>query len=269
LLGLTRAALEGVRVAAQSTLDAERFETIGAEDVEIVGNLKFDIDVREEVAGAGRSLRAAQFGARAVWIAASTHEGEEEQALAAHEIVRARVASALLVLVPRHPQRFASVAALLNERSVRYVSRSRGGAVTEGTDVLFVDTLGELLMLYAAADVAFVAGSLVPIGGHSLLEPAAMGCPIVVGPHNFNAPEIAQMFLSSGAAWQVKDADALGEAVIRLLNDPDERRRMASQAYEILANNRGTLQRLIEIIDRLVSRRAAASPREYRSPTQT
>lgn len=256
LRALARDALAHVHIAAQSALDAERFKAIGAARVDVLGNLKFDIQVRDDVAMEGRSLRAAQFGARAVWIAASTHEGEEEQALIAHEFVRARVPGALILLVPRHPQRFQSVAALLRDRGVPYVSRSRGEAVTEATHVLLVDTLGELLMLYAAADVAFVAGSLVPIGGHSLLEPAALGCPIIVGPHNFNAPEIAQMFLSSGAALQVPDASALGEAIVRLIGDPSERDRMAAHAREILERNRGTLERLLEVIERLISRRS-------------
>lgn len=254
LRALTRDALEHVHIAAQSALDAARFKEIGAARVDVLGNLKFDIQVREDVASEGRSLRAARFGGRAVWIAASTHEGEEEHALVAHDIVRAQVPGALLLLVPRHPQRFQSVAALLGDRGVPYVSRSRDEEVAEATHVLLVDTLGELLMLYAAADVAFVAGSLVPIGGHSLLEPAALGCPIIVGPHNFNAPEIAQMFLSSGAAVQVKDASALGAAVVRLLRDPSERDRMAAHARGILENNRGTLQRLLDVIERLLPR---------------
>jgi 3-deoxy-D-manno-octulosonic-acid transferase len=254
LRGLASDALAGVRIAAQSNLDAKRFKEIGATLVEVVGNLKFDIDVREEVAKAGQSLRADQFAARPVWIAASTHEGEEERALTAHEIVRARLEDALLILVPRHPQRFPDVAALLAERRVPYVSRSRGERVTEATRVLLVDTLGELLMLYAAVDVAFVAGSLVPIGGHTLLEPAALGCPIIVGPHNFNAPDIAQMLLSSSAAIQVADEKALGGALVRLLNDADERRDMAARAREILEKNRGALARLIDIIESVVPR---------------
>lgn len=253
---LARDALAGVRVAAQTELDAKRFSEIGAARVEVIGNLKFDIEVREGVAQAGQSLRSDQFAGRPVWIAASTHEGEEEQALTAHEAVRARLQDALLILVPRHPQRFPSVAALLAERRVPHVSRSRGERVTEATRVLLVDTLGELLMFYAASDVAFVAGSLAPIGGHSLLEPAAIGCPIVVGPHNFNAPDIAQMLLSSHAAVQVGDVHALGSEVVRLLNDADARREMAVRAREILEKNRGALARLVEMIEDVVPRSA-------------
>jgi len=201
------------------------------------------------VAEAGRALRAAQFRERAVWVAASTHEGEEEQVLDAHEIVRTRIPNALLLLVPRHPQRFAAVASLLRTRSKRFVSRSRGEAVADDTEVLLVDTLGELLMLYAAGDVAFVGGSLVPIGGHNLLEPAALDCPIVIGPHNFNAPDIAQAFLSSQAAVQVDNAQMLGETVVALMLDSARRNEMAARARELLGQNRGALSGLLGLID--------------------
>lgn len=247
--GLARAALDQVLVAAQTPLDASRFQAIGAANVHVVGNLKFDIEVGADVAEAGRALRAAQFRERAVWVAASTHEGEEEQVLDAHEIVRTRIPNALLLLVPRHPQRFAAVASLLRTRSKRFVSRSRGEAVADDTEVLLVDTLGELLMLYAAGDVAFVGGSLVPIGGHNLLEPAALDCPIVIGPHNFNAPDIAQAFLSSQAAVQVDNAQMLGETVVALMLDSARRNEMAARARELVGQNRGALSGLLGLID--------------------
>lgn len=245
---LTHAALAHVRVAAQSPADAERFCAIGAVRVEVAGNLKFDIEVPNELAEAGRAFRAGQLAHRPVWIAASTHEGEEEHALAAHRIVCERLPDALLMIVPRHPQRFAAVADLLRERRIRFATRSKHEPVRPDTQVLLVDTLGELLMFYAAADVAFVGGSLVPIGGHTLLEPAALGCPIIVGPHNFNAAEIAQLFLTNAAAIQVENSDALGEAVARLLCDDKMRAQMCAQARTILERNRGALGRLLEII---------------------
>jgi 3-deoxy-D-manno-octulosonic-acid transferase len=256
LTRLTRDALEHVRVAAQTELDAQRFRAIGASQVDVVGNLKFDIDVPLDTAVAGRALRETHLVGRAIWVAASTHEGEEERVLRAHEIVRSSVPNALLLLVPRHPQRFAGVASLLSGGGVRFVSRSAGEAVAENTEVLLVDTLGELLMFYAAADVAFVGGSLVPIGGHTLLEPAALGCPIVTGPHNFNSPDIAQLFLANGAAIQIMDADSLGNAIVHLLANADERQHMATQARAILENNRGALARLLEVIDSLLRSRA-------------
>ncbi len=253
---LAREALDGVVVAAQTLLDAERFRAIGAARVEVIGNLKFDMEVGEDVARAGRELRAAQIGPRPVWLAASTHEGEEDQMLAAHEVVRARIPRALLLLVPRHPQRFTAVASLLSGRGVRYVARSRGESVSDTAEVLLVDTLGELQMLYAAADAAFVAGSFAPIGGHNLLEPAALGCPIVVGPHNFNAPDIAALFLSRGAAVQVENATALGATIAGLMADPSRREEMAKRAREILEQNRGALKGLLAMIDERLAKHA-------------
>lgn len=246
---LAREVLQDVFIAAQSPLDAARFQSVGATHVQVVGNLKFDIEVAGELAERGRAIRAQHFGDRPTWIAASTHEGEEERVLEAHALVRARAPNALLLLVPRHPQRFAAVAAILSARHVPYASRSRAESVVDDTEVLLVDTLGELLMLYAAADVAFVAGSLVPIGGHNLLEPAALSCPIVVGPHNFNSPEVAEMFLSRGAGVRVEDARGLGETIAELIGNPTRREEMAFRAREILQQNRGALSRLLDLID--------------------
>ena len=260
LRALTRDALEHVLVAAQSSVDAERFREIGAkpEQVHVGGNLKFDIQVPPEVQPAGEHLRATQFARRPVWIAASTHEGEEEAALDAHEQVCSRFPGALLILVPRHPQRFDTVRSLLLSRELAFVTRSSAAPVTDDVRVLFVDTLGELQMFYAAADAAFIAGSLAPIGGHSLLEPAALHCPIVIGPHNFNAPDIARLFLEADAALQVQSAGDLGSAIITLLDDQTQRSQMTASAQAILERNRGALTRLLDCIDDLLSRSPAA-----------
>lgn len=257
---LTRDALQDVAVEAQSSADAERFREIGAppEQVHIAGNLKFDIQVPPEVRPAGEHFRSTQFRSRPAWIAASTHEGEEEAALDAHEQVCSRFPSALLILVPRHPQRFETVRSLLLSRQLTFVSRSSAAPLTDHTRILLVDTLGELQMFYAAADVAFVAGSLAPIGGHSLLEPAALQCPIVIGPHNFNAPDIARLFLEADAALQVHAAADLGAAIISLLEDETRRRRMTASAQAIVVANRGALTRLLHRIDDLLERGGAS-----------
>jgi 3-deoxy-D-manno-octulosonic-acid transferase len=247
LRGLARQALREVSIAAQTATDAQRFVAIGADParVEVIGNVKFDIHVSDELRANGRAVRLAQFADRPAWIAASTHEGEEQIALDAHDQILRRLSGALLVLVPRHPQRFAAVKAMLESRRIAYVSRSLEQPVSENTNVLLVDTLGELLMFYAAVDVAFVGGSLVPIGGHNLLEPAALALPILTGPHIFNAPDIAQLLFSQQAALQVDSQNALADRVEWLLINAGEREALGARAKLIVEQNRGALDRLL------------------------
>ena len=254
--GLFRDALAcDVTIAAQTDADAERFRAIGipAQAVHVTGNIKFDLEVPDDVRRAGSHIRA-EFAHRPVWIAGSTHEREEDIVLDAHERVRAARNDALLLLVPRHPNRFDAVKSWLRGRNVRFVTRSAREAIAADTSVLLVDTLGELLSFYAAANVAFVGGSLVPIGGHNLLEPAALNRPIIVGPHTFNAADIAQMFLSSGAAVQVESATELGAAVLDLLTNATRRDQMIARAHAILQANRGALARLLALIEKLLPR---------------
>jgi 3-deoxy-D-manno-octulosonic-acid transferase len=254
--GLFRDALAcDVTIAAQTQADAERFRAIGIAPaaVHVTGNIKFDLEIPEDVRRAGAHIRA-EFAHRPVWIAGSTHEREEDIVLDAHERVRAARNDALLVLVPRHPNRFDAVKSWLHSRNVRFVSRSTRAAVTANTSVLLVDTLGELLSFYAAANVAFVGGSLVPVGGHNLLEPAALNRPIVVGPHTFNAADIARDFIASGAAVQVESATELGGAVLDLLTNAARRDQMIASAHAILQSNRGALARLLALIETLLCR---------------
>jgi len=191
----------GVVVAAQAGGDADRFREIGAdpERTHVTGNLKFDFAVPENTIAHGKQLRDRYARGRPMWVAGSTHRGEEEAALEAHKLVRSAHPEALLVLVPRHPNRFNDVAEVIRNSGVRFVRRSRetdAEVPLSAIDVLLVDTLGELLDFYAASDVAFVGGSLVPVGGHNLLEPAALGLPILTGPHNFNSEDIARLLIS-------------------------------------------------------------------------
>ncbi len=188
-----------------------------------------------------------------MWIAGSTHQGEEEAALTAHAQVLAAVPNALLLLVPRHPERFQAVADLLNRRGFRFERRSSDSDVRPDCPVLLVDTVGELACLYASVDVAFVGGSLVPVGGHNLLEPAALGVPVVTGPSQSNAREIADWLLGEGAALQVADAAGLAAALEDLLTDPQLRRRIGAQGLHVVAVNRGSLERLLEIIEPLLA----------------
>ncbi|HEY4210469.1 MAG TPA: lipid IV(A) 3-deoxy-D-manno-octulosonic acid transferase [Steroidobacteraceae bacterium] len=256
----------GVVVAAQAGGDAQRFQEIGADPqlTHVTGNLKFDFAVPPNTLVHGRRLREQYGQGRPVWVAGSTHRGEEEAALEAHRIVMARYPEALLVLVPRHPNRFDDVAEVVARSGLRFVRRSqvtagqpqRGGPLSAAPagrgDVLLVDTLGELLDFYAAADVAFVGGSLVPIGGHNLLEPAALGLPILTGPHNFNSEDIARLLLSRGAAEVVQDARALGNRVVSLLANPEERARIGAEGRASVDSNRGALAKLLGLINPLL-----------------
>jgi 3-deoxy-D-manno-octulosonic-acid transferase len=157
-----------------------------------------------------------------------------------------------LLLVPRHPQRFAAVAELLTAREVRFERRSERRDVKADTEVLLVDTVGELAALYAAVDVAFVGGSLVPVGGHNLLEPAALGVPVATGPYQSNAREIAELLVREGAVIEVADAAALGSVVSQWLGDPDERRRVGARGRRVVEENRGSLARVLGLIAELL-----------------
>ena len=189
-----------VVVAAQTPVDAERFRRIGADPAKthVIGNVKFDRQIDRDIGAQSRALRAQTFGGRPVWIAGSTHAGEEEQVLDAHAALRAHLPGALLILVPRHPNRFDGVAALLTRRRIAFARRSAGKPVPAAADVLLLDSVGELGAFYACADLAFVGGSLVPIGGHNLLEPAALGIPVLTGPSNFNAQGDRRLIAARG-----------------------------------------------------------------------
>jgi 3-deoxy-D-manno-octulosonic-acid transferase len=260
LVPLFRATLaHGIVIGAQSKADAERFLSIGAsaDRTRVTGNVKFDFELAPDVPGRGRAWRGRNAPSRPVWVAGSTHEGEEELVLDAHAAVRERFPDALLVLVPRHPPRFEAVRALLEKRGVAYVLRSRDEQASAATAVVLGDTMGELMTFYAAADVAFVAGSLVPIGGHNLLEPASVGAPILTGPHNFNAEDIFLKLEEAGAVQSVMDPRALGQAVAALLADPERRAAMGQRGREVVEGNRGAVARLLDLIEPLLPPPAA------------
>ncbi len=240
-----------VFIAAQSAADAARFQAIGAAPTQtaVIGNIKFDLHAAAAAQSQGKSLRLEWSGReRPVWIAGSTHAGEEAQVLTAHAELLTTMPDALLLLVPRHKDRFDSVAQLLGARGLSYVRRSSGAAPTAQTQVILVDTLGELSMLYAAADVAFVGGSLVPVGGHNLLEPAALGLPVLTGPSHANSREVAMLLLQQGAALEVADAQALSKTLSQLLNDPHERERIGERAKDLIAANRGSVNRILDLV---------------------
>lgn len=244
-------------VAAQGTGDAERFRSLGADpaNTHVTGNIKFDFELPEGLAARGAGLRAQYAPDRPLWVAGSTHGGLEEQAvLEAQQRVREVHPGALLVLAPRHPPRFDEVAGALRAAGINFVRRSASAG--DGTDaecaVLLLDSLGELLDFYAAADVSFVGGSLVPIGGHNLLEPAALGVPILVGPDNSNGEEIARLLIARGAAEVVHDAAELGTRVTALLGDSAARERMGAAGRDSVDSNRGALEKLLSLIEPLL-----------------
>ncbi|MCK0769224.1 lipid IV(A) 3-deoxy-D-manno-octulosonic acid transferase [Chromohalobacter canadensis] len=245
---LLRGALGAVSwLAAKSPADLERFTALGlaGERGDVVGSIKFDLPINAELRDEGERLHT-QWGARFVWVAGSTHEGEDEQVLAAHARLRRTHPQALLVLVPRHPQRFSAVAELCEARGECLARRSQGETPSAETSVLLGDTMGELMRFYAAADAAFVGGSLVPIGGHNLLEPAALGVPVLTGPHLENFQDIAETLREAQALCEIGDAEALGDALATLADDPDQRRRLGAAGEAVVAANRGALEKTLE-----------------------
>ena len=235
------AALSGV--AAQTEADATRLAALGAPPAIVTGNLKFDASVPDNGEALGREFRA-RFGAtRPVWVAASTRDGEEAMlldALAAGKLP----SDTLTVIVPRHPQRFDAVAELLRQRGIPFVRRSSNAPVTADIGVVLGDSMGEMAGYFAASDVAFVGGSLLPLGGQNLIEPISMGRPTLVGPHMFNFAEAAAGAIAAGAAAEVADARALIQEVADLLGDAPRRATMRANALAFHAAHRGAADRL-------------------------
>ena len=261
LLPLIRETLShGIIIAAQTQADVERFLELGANPVRtwVTGNIKFDVKLDPDIAAQGELLRSALFGKRPVWIAASTHDGEEQQILDAHRTLLETHPDLLLVLVPRHPERFDGVRDLIEKQAFSVVSRTAQQPCDRLTEVFLVDTMGEVPLFYAASDIAFVGGSLVPVGGHNLLEPAAQGLPIVTGPHLFNAQEIAEDFIELGACRVVANDSELATSVAHLIENPIEAREMGKNGLTVLQQNRGSLERLLVLLEPLLDEGASA-----------
>ncbi|UVL94991.1 lipid IV(A) 3-deoxy-D-manno-octulosonic acid transferase [Pseudomonas siliginis] len=242
-------------LAVQTEAEAQRFRDLGArsETVEVTGSIKFDLTIDPQLLQRAAELRSQwQAQDRPVWIAASTHEGEDEVVLDAHRRLLGRHPDALLILVPRHPERFNSVFDLCQREGFATVRRSTGANVDAQTSVLLGDTMGELLFLYALADSAFVGGSLMPNGGHNLLEPAALAKPVLSGPHLFNFLDIAAQLREAGALAEVDDAEGLAVEVQRLFELPRDAQRMAEAGLAVMRRNQGALQRLLDSLGRLI-----------------
>ncbi|MDH4215313.1 MAG: lipid IV(A) 3-deoxy-D-manno-octulosonic acid transferase [Gallionella sp.] len=239
-------------VAAQSADDAARLAGLGARNVSLTGNLKFDIEPPTAMLELGGQLRE-QFGStRKVFLAASTRDGEESLLLDA--LQQAHISELLLVIVPRHPQRFSEVAALLEQRGLPFTRRSEigqlpGRVVPEEIRVVLGDSMGEMFAYYAAADIAFVGGSLLPYGGQNLIEACAAGAPVVVGPHTFNFSEATRLAIAAGAALQVQNGDELVLHLQRLLSHPEELSEMRQRCAGFVASNRGATDKTLKVIE--------------------
>lgn len=246
-------------IAAQAEADRQRFLSLGAaaDRVSVEGSLKFDVDIPEpDGEPLPMPFAALQARQRPVWIAASTREGEEAQVLAAHRQALHRHADLLLVLVPRHPERFDVVARLCRQQGFAVCRRSEQRSPTPEESVLLGDSMGEMWRYYRLAEIAFVGGSLVPTGCQNVLEPAALGLPVLVGPSQFNFATVCAELTAAGALQTVADAEALGQALQSLLQDPLQRQYMGAAGRKVCAANRGSLERHLKCVETLLANRA-------------
>jgi len=234
-------------VAAQTAADAQRFTALGALNVSVFGNLKFDVDPPADLIEQGVRLRA-DIGARPVLLAASTRDGEESLCIGGRLHDLADVPGMLLVIVPRHPQRFDEVAMLLEKNAVRYQRRSDNAVIRADTQVLLGDSMGEMFAYYAACDVAFIGGSLLPLGGQNLIEACAVGKPVLIGPHTYNFAEAADSAIAAGAALRVADVDDLARKAAALLTHPALKQRMGEAALQFSRTHRGVARKLVEML---------------------
>lgn len=248
-------------IAAQSFEDGERFKRLGAapEKVMVAGNVKFEIDIPASLRESGEVIRQ-QFGNRPTWIAASTHEFEEEMVLEAFRKVREVLPSALLILVPRHPERFEKAKTLIEK--MQFTCRKRSQCMSQlpaDMEVFLVDTMGELRLFFAASDVAFVGGSLVPHGGHNTLEPAAFSLPVISGPHVFNFAKITELLLEAGGLSLVNTPTELADSVTKLLLDADLRVKVGEAALNVVNSHKGALEKYLALVRKYLCAAPSAS----------
>jgi len=238
-------------IAAQNQEDGERFLSLGLKrnQLAVTGSLKFDISVTPELAAKAIALRSQWASRRQVWIATSTHEGEETLLLEAHKEMLKAHPTLLLILVPRHPERFPVACELTRKAGLTFTQRSTGEVPSSGTEVVIGDTMGELMLLYRIADLAFVGGSLVDRGGHNPLEAAAHAIPVLMGPHTFNFKDICAKLAQDDGLITVTDTASLVKEISTLLTDEDYRLYYGRHAVEVLHQNQGALQRLLHLLE--------------------
>ncbi|KGQ70392.1 3-deoxy-D-manno-octulosonic acid transferase [Chelonobacter oris] len=253
LKNIIRQMLSGItHIAAQDSISAGRYLALGYDQsrLSITGNLKYDLTLSAALLAQIDALRADWLAsARPVWIAASTHQGEDEIILTAHRTLLQRYPDLLLLLVPRHPERFAAVNDLIAKSGLSAVRRSDQRAPAAATQVVLVDSMGELMLMYGISDMAFVGGSLLPIGGHNPLEPLAFKLPVISGRHTFNFPEVFGALKKVGGVIAIEDrSEVLAAAVTMLLNDTQKARQYGEAGYQVLIENRGALDRLMLLL---------------------
>jgi 3-deoxy-D-manno-octulosonic-acid transferase len=255
--GLSRPALASLAaIAAQSPADIDRLLACGARQASLCGNLKFDVQPAPALLDLGRQWRA-QLGRRPVWLVASSRDGEEEIVLQAFAQLRASQPDALLLLVPRHPQRFDEVAALIAEQGFSCQRRSQG--LPADRDAVWLgDSMGEMAAYYAAADLALIGGSLLPFGGQNLIEAAACGCPLLLGPHTFNFSQAAADALAAGAA-RPTDIARLATDLTQLLADRPALQAMQAAALAFAGQHQGATEKTLAVLRQMVAEQPSAT----------
>lgn len=249
--GFVSAILAQVKfIAAQTQEDASRFVDIGAkmDAVETLGNIKFDVEVPVEIIAQGLQLKVNLFAERFVFLIASTHKGEDVLFLELYKKIKQSIPELLLVIVPRHPERFGEVKKLSEQYQLTVVTRTSGEICAQHDDVYLVDTMGELKMLYAASDVAFVGGSMVNVGGHNILEAAVVGVPVLFGPYMENFKEITEKVLQQGGAIQCRDQNEISSALIMLYTDSAYRASLAAKGKAFVRQNQGAITRIFDVL---------------------
>ncbi|SHN42290.1 3-deoxy-D-manno-octulosonic-acid transferase [Duganella sacchari] len=244
-------------VAAQTEADAQRIRSLGVPRVEVTGSIKFDVVVPDTALAIGAALRAA-IGERPVLLCASTREGEEELILQAYVSARSALpAATLLLIVPRHPQRFDEVEKMIAARGLTVARRSQlvldGSAMPHSVEVLLGDSMGEMFAYYSACEVAFVGGSLMPLGGQNLIEPAALGKPVLIGQHTFNFELVTEDALAAGGAQRITDAADLMSTAARLLSNSTQRATMGDNALAFANQHRGATRRTLALLPTLIN----------------
>ena len=256
ILSLVTPMLQALTVlAAQDQDTAQRFQDLGASEnsIQVTGSLKFDLTIPDDLTLRADELKQQwQLQTRPIWVAASTHEGEDEIVLTAFKQIKQQFNNALLILVPRHPERFDKVADLIAKQGLSIARRSQQQAITTEVSVFLGDSMGELLLWFALADVAFVGGSLVSVGGHNPLEPAALAVPIVTGMTMFNFKQITDILLQAGALQQAANSQELAGVVCAWLNNPEQKQQAGQAALQVVNANKGALAKHLAIVEGLL-----------------